>query len=215
MIKKYKEFDKIFENVKYHEQYLEISEKVIELIKKQNSLVDDVEDIFYEVLDIIGHDIIPSYKFGGTEYHSKEWESRFGQEIDYIEDEKQLTLIMSDLDEMNNEYTEIVITYQPPCEVNNWTPAKLDDNLKAAIKSLEERYSSLHCILEYKSSTLNMQNGDKGIWTISIIVPVKTDFSELLETLVPNKILKDFKEFCIKYNLNSDGRFELARLLRR
>jgi len=198
-----------------HKQYLALSVKVIEMIKKHNDIVEEAEDIFYEVLDIIGHDVVPCYKVDVNEFHSPEWESRFGDNIEYINEEWRLSEYYVELDDASGKEVETMIVYQPACDSNNWVPAKLDERLMQAIKSLEERYSSIGCVLEYETSTLNMKGGEKGIWTISVAVPTKTDFSEILKSAVPKKVIKDFEQFCAEHNINTKGRQELARMLRK
>jgi len=193
-----------------HQRYLELSVKVIELIRQQNDLIDESEDIFYEVLDIIGHDIIPNYKLDGEEYHSPEWESRFLDSIDYRDDEWVGENII-ELDNLNKVQVDTVIEYQLSCDLNNWKPIKFDENLKEAIKSVEERYDSIGCSLEYNK--IRSENVDY-LHSISIIVPTKTDFSEILKSAVPIKMIKDFEQFCSEYNINPKGRQELARMLR-
>lgn len=95
-----------------HKQYLALSAGTIEMIKKQNDIVEEAEDIFYEVLDIIGHDVVPCYKVDGNEFHSPEWESRFGDNIEYI-NEEWLYEYYAELDGASGKEVETMIVYQP------------------------------------------------------------------------------------------------------
>ena len=203
---------KIFESIE--EEFFETGSKAIALIKEQNDLVQDAEDIFVEVLDVMGHDIVPEYSLGDLTLDTPEMWEYFGLSIDDIDSPAATYKETLDfLSECSGREVELKIKYQHPSEGHGWKALAETAELREAIDSVQERLSSIGCEIEEESSNLGLR--DKGIWSVSVIVPVTTDFSGLVSASVPKNIVGDFEAFLKRYGIDEKGKKELANIIRR
>lgn len=208
---------KIFESIE--EDFLETGAKAIALIKEQNDLVQDAEDIFVEVLDVMGHDIVPEYSLvadgnGEIAFDTPEMWEYFGLSIDDIDSPAATYKEALDfLSECSGREVELKIKYQHPSEGHGWKALPETAELREAIDSVQERLSSIGCEIEEESSNLGLR--DKGIWSVSVIVPVTTDFSGIVSVSVPKNIVGDFEAFLKRYGIDENGKKELANIIRR
>ena len=208
---------KIYESIE--EDFLETGAKAIALIKEQNDLVQDAEDIFVEVLDVMGHDIVPEYSLVAdvnveiTLDTPEMWEY-FGRSIDDIDSPAAAYKEALDfLSECGGREVELKIKYQHPSEGHGWKALAETAELREAIDSVKERLSSIGCSIEEEASNLGIK--EMGIWSVSVIVPVTTDFSGILSVSVPKNIVGDFEAFLKRYGIDEKGKKELANIIRR
>jgi len=205
---------KIFESIE--EDFLDMGKKTIALIKSQNDLVQDVEDIFVEVLDVIGHDIVPEYSFGDAEItlDTPEMWEYFGMSIADIDSPGTTYKEYLDyLSECSGKEVELKIKYQHPSENHGWKAVVMTPELREAIDSVGERLKSIGCEIEEEKSNLGIES--MGIWSVSVIVPVVADFSGIVSASVPKNIVGDFESFLKRYGIDENGRKELANIIRR
>jgi hypothetical protein len=208
---------KIFESIE--EEFLDTGVKAIALIKEQNDLVQDAEDIFVEVLDVIGHDIVPEYTLaadgnGEITLDTPEMWEYFGLSIHDIDSPAATYKEALDfLSECGGREVELKIKYQHPSEKHGWNALEMTAELREAIDSVQERLSSIGCEIEEESSNLGIK--EMGIWSVSVIVPVTTDFSGVVSASVPKNIVGDFEAFLKRYSIDEKGKKELANIIRR
>lgn len=208
---------KLFESIE--EDLLETGAKVISLIKDQNDLVQEVEDIFVEVLDVIGHDIVPEYSLfpisvGDLTLDTPEMWEYFGLSIDDIDNPAATYKETLDfLSECTGREVELKIKYQHPSEKHGWKALAETAELREAIDSVKERLNSIGCSIEEQASIQGLK--EMGIWSVSVIVPVTTDFSGIVSDSVPKNIVGDFEAFLKRYGIDEKGKKELANLIRR
>ena len=218
MIRRYGGFRAINEGIE-DKDFFEIGEKTIELIKSQNELVQEAEDIFVEVLDIMGHNIVPGYGIendeqGPFELETGEYWEYVGMSIDDLErPEKCYREIMEFLSEMKGDAT-LSIKYQYPSVPNGWKALPYTDELRSALESVKERIESIGCEMEIEESKLKMPKNETGLYGVELKVPIRLDATSIVSGSVPKNVLQDFESFVKKYGIDAEGRHTLSKIIR-
>jgi hypothetical protein len=226
-MKRYKGFQKINEGIE-DKDFFEIGEKTIALIKSQNELVQEAEDIFVEALDIMGHNIVPGYGIENDEQvpfdlDTGEYWEYVGMSIDHLESpEKCYREIMEFLSEMKVDVT-LCINYQYPSVPNGWKALPYTDELRLALESVKERIESIGCEMEIEESKLKigphsisikMPKNETGLYGVELKVPIRLDATSIVSGSVPKNVVQDFESFLKKYNIDAEGRYTLSKIIR-
>lgn len=70
IIKNYNNWQRLYESKQ--EEYIEYSEYILDLIKKQNSIVEVIIEKMLDIQDILGH-VEPLFLINNKEAYSKGW----------------------------------------------------------------------------------------------------------------------------------------------
>lgn len=204
-----------------------LCESILELIKSQNPIVEDVEDIMLDIQDSWKITVIPWYELSLTnddgtsdvEIKTRSSFSYFGMndgdydDIDY--EHEQFILYIRNIMRGVYDKIELNIDYQYPNDSNNFKPLPITDDIEKELSEVKERLKSLNCTMEREDSPKNSSLGE-GLWKVRVNVPIKLNISSNLSKFdgLSDKIISRYNDFIKKYKIDSNGQVELSNLIR-
>lgn len=204
-----------------------LCESILELIKSQNPIVEDVEDIMLDIQDSWNITVIPWYELSLTnddgtshvEIKTRSSFSYFGindsdyDDIDY--EHEQFILYVRNIMSGVYDRIELNIDYQYPNDSNNFKPLPITDDIEKELSEVKERLKSLNCTMEREDSPKNSSLGE-GLWKVRVNVPIKLNISSNLSKFdgLSDKIISRYNDFIKKYKIDSNGQAELSNLIR-
>lgn len=204
-----------------------LCESILELIKSQNPIVEDVEDIMLDIQDSWKITVIPWYELSLTnddgtsdvEIKTRSSFSYFGMndgdydDIDY--EHEQFILYIRNIMSGVYDKIELNIDYQYPNDSNNFKPLPITDDIEKELSEVKERLKSLNCTMEREDSPKNSSLGE-GLWKVRVNVPIKLNISSNLSKFdgLSDKIISRYNDFIKKYKIDSNGQVELSNLIR-
>jgi hypothetical protein len=209
------------------EDNFNLCESLLELIKSQNPIIDDVEDIMLDVQDSWGITVTPWYELSlsnddGTsdvEIKTRSSFSYFGMsegdydDIDY--EHEQFILHIRNIIDGVYDKIELNIDYQYPNDSNKFKVLPITDDIEKELSEVKERLKSLNCTMEREDSPKNSSLGE-GLLKVRVNVPIKIDIAPGLSKLdgFSDKVISRYNEFVKKYKIDLNGQAELSNLIR-
>jgi len=223
-MKHLKNFNLITES-KIVDKQFEFGDHLMEIISKDNPIIFDIDDVMYEISDILGHDVVPCYsllvyKNGqklviGFDIHQKSWWDYLGMvEEDYGDLKSDLKYAQKLLNKIRKgRFTDIrlEVNYQYTNPSNDFKPIDIDEKLSIAIKQVIKQLTNIGCDVE------NMADDSKHFQVIKAIFPIKLSLPNEINILdgIPEDLIKDFKQFISDYKIDDEGVNRLNNLLRK
>lgn len=226
-----KKYNLIRENL---QQNFEIGSHILDLLKSQNDIINDVEDILLEVQDSWGIDVKPFYNL-------KDTESKDSIEIKTPEVFSYFGMDESDYDDLDSDYQdsinfienvrkgvynklEIDVDYQYPNNSNSFKALDINDDNRGLLEDVSERLRSIGCEVKFEVSKgsnrgyLHMKNlSDFSLlWKIIISIPVSLSVGNKINNLdgLSNEVIKKFNDFVEDYKIDDKGQYILSDIIR-
>lgn len=202
------------------EKHFELGSSLIQTIKKQNPIIDDIYDIMIEIMDVTGI-IVPFYMLyiedskEGVEIITSDFWEYFGMsEADYDNLEEDYTNLISCIDKLRKNTTSIDIecSYQFANVSNQFKALEIDVDIKSILDEAEIRLRSIGCDVKYEYDS----SPNNGLWKIDITTPIKIKLDNSLNKLdgIPDRGIKDFKKFINDYKIDTTGENILSNIIR-
>ena len=201
------------------EDQFKFGNMVMDLIIKENPIVHDVDDVMYEINDILGHGVVPFYEvfvcenskqYFAFDIHQKEWWDYHGyplSEGDYDDLKGDLEDAQKELIKIRNgEYTDfrLQVNYQYTNSSNNFEPDERTDELNKAIKQVRKHLTNIGCEIQDSSFGSFHENMDDKFWGLKIMIPIKLSQSNNLDVIdgLTEGVIKDFNQFIMDYKID-------------
>ena len=188
---------------KENESIFEYSEALIDIIKKHNPILEDLEYIMNELLDLWGHDIEILYTIDEIELHTERTLSYFG--MNEIDDE--LSEMIRDINSHNGKF-ELGIRYEYSNVSNHWKGYKKDDKFDEVIKSIKPIIESFGAKLEISESNRGV---DSAIIKVNVEIPQSSEIDVL--SGISKSIIMDYTKFVDDYHIDEIGRKRLSNII--
>lgn len=223
---KYLKSHMIFESLDKH---FKLSQSILNELRGQNKIIEDVEDIMLEVGDSWGFEVPPSYELRDSSNPQNQHyaELRTQKNLDYfgmdegdfdepVEDYKWTIDFVNDIRSGKRNKLILDIDFQYANDSNGFKPLKLSDEQKKTLDEVEERLKSIGCEVDYEYSN-DGSNLGPGLWKIRVSVPVKFQPNKVISGLdgFSKDFIKDFTKFVKDYSIDIDGQVKLSNLIRR
>lgn len=231
-----KKYNLIRENL---QQNFEIGSHILDLLKSQNDIINDVEDILLEVQDSWGIDVKPFYNLNiefrnaiknSIEIKTPELFSYFGMdESDYghhhlNSDYQDSINFIEDVRKGVYNKLELEMTYQYPNYSNGFKSLDIDDEMRKLLTDVGDRLRSIGCEVKFEVSKVNNTkyelsdnlNDFASLWRIIIGIPVRLSVGNKLGKLdgLSNEVIKKFNDFVKDYKIDDKGQYILSDIIR-
>jgi hypothetical protein len=216
IIKNYNNWQRLYESKQ--EEYIEYSEYILDLIKKQNSIVEVIIEKMLDIQDILGH-VEPLFLINNKEGYSKGWgfyslvtkeEINFLNDDDYdFEEEYNKNDLISFI---NSTYRDLILNIKYIFAVNNnYNKIVIND-----IESFNKEMSILTETFPNVDFKADIDNNNT-IWAMDVYLPIKLTLTSDITKYdgLSDDLISDFNSFIKDYNIDNKGKEKLLYILRK
>ena len=182
----------IFESLDKH---FKLSQSILNELRGQNKIIEDVEDIMLEVGDSWGFEVPPSYELRDSSNPQNQHyaELRTQKNLDYfgmdegdfdepVEDYKWTIDFVNDIRSGKRNKLILDIDFQYANDSNGFKQLNQTDEQKQILAEVEERLKSIGCEIDYEY-TPEGSNLGQGLWKMTISLPVKFQPENVITSL--------------------------------
>lgn len=216
IVKNYNNWQRLYESKQ--EDYIEYSEYILDLIKKQNNIVEVIIEKMLDIQDILGH-VEPIFLINNKDAYLKGWgfyslvtkeEINFLNEDDYdFEEEYNIKDLISFI---NSTSKDLILNIKYIFAVNN-------NYNRVEINDIESFNKEMSILIETFPDFEFKADVDKNnrIWDIDVYLPINlTLISDITKyDGLSDDLISDFNSFIKDYNIDNKGKERLLYILRK
>lgn len=202
------------------DKHFEIGEYILNLLRTQNPIIDDVNDIMIEVSDSWNINVVPYYTIFAENVYYLELKNQKSfsyfdmSESSYedLDDEYQHSIdFIRNIRNGNYKKIKLVIDYQYANHLNNFESLLPSDEQKKILSEIEERIESIGCKMKYE-----FVNNTDRLWKVYVEIPVNLKLSKKIDNLdgISNKTIKKIYDFIKSYKIDDIGQEILSEIIR-